>query len=193
MNFPPQIVAGDIVKWSDTSQVGDLSSSIESGSYTLTYALRGASSLDVVGVASGTGWQFTINGAATAAWTAGVYYWQATATDAAGNRVTLGQGTFKVLPNIAAAVAGYDGTTQSEKDLAAVEQEIRNRIQGGASIEYSIGQRSLKRESLSELRAMRAELKRIVMKERQAQMIAEGRGNPRQVFVSFGMPFIPRP
>jgi len=193
MNFPPQFVAGDTVKWQDDAQYGDLDTSIESEQYTVTYSIRGASSKDVVGTLDGTGWLFALAPTDTEGWTPGIYYWQATATNTAGDSITLGQGTTQVLINIAAQAGTFDGRTQYEQDLAAVEAEIRARINNGASLEYSIGNRSLKREPLSELRNMRAELRRLVVRERQMQDIAAGRGNPRQVFVSFGSPFVPRP
>ena len=193
MNIPAQIVSGDSVKWCDNSQLGDLGASINSTDYSLTYALRGAAApLDVVGVADGTGWEFTVAYTDTVGWPAGVYYWQATAAKG-DERVTVGQGTFSVLANIASQVGTFDGRSAAEIDLAAVETEIRNRVAGGASIEYSIGNRSLKREPLSELRALRADFKRIVIRERQAQSIAQGKGNPRNVFVSFGSPLPKRP
>ena len=193
MNIPAQIVSGDSVKWRDISQLGDLGASINSTDYSLTYALRGAAApLDIVGVPDGTGWEFTVAYTDTVGWPAGVYYWQATAAKGS-ERVTVGQGTFNVLANIASQVGTFDGRSAAEIDLAAVETEIRNRVAGGASIEYSIGNRSLKREPLSELRALRADFKRIVIRERQAQSIAQGKGNPRNVFVSFGSPLPKRP
>lgn len=112
------------------------------------------------------------------------YFWQATVTKAA-QVITIGSGRLTVLKNLALSVAGYDGRTQSEIDLAAVQAEIQARISGGATIEYTIGTRRLRKEALSELMALESRLKLLVSKERKAQDLANGLGDPRNVYVRF--------
>lgn len=188
MHIPEQLTAGDSVTWKDASVRDSLGNLLTSADWALTYILRGETALTLTGAADGQGWQTTMTAAQSATLKAGRYFWQASVSKG-DERITLYYGELTVLPNLAYSTnpAAYDGRSQAEQDLAALEAEIRARITGGASIEYSIGNRSLKRESLSELRAMRAELKRIVVKEKVAQDIAQGRGNPRNIFVSFGL------
>lgn len=112
------------------------------------------------------------------------YFWTARATKS-GSVVTVGSGQITVLKDIATANPGFSGKTQTEIDLQAVQNEIRARISGGMTIEYEIGNRRLRKESMSELLTLESSLKSQVSKERRAQMIANGLGDPRNVYVRF--------
>jgi hypothetical protein len=57
---------------------------------------------------------------------------------------------------------------------------------GGAVQEYRIGTRSLKRYELADLLALESKLKADVARENKAAMIANGLGNPHNLFVRFG-------
>lgn len=194
MNIPPSIQAGDSVSWDEAAGVDNLGQPITaSGGYALKYAFRGpiaAGNLDLVGTARGTGWRFALSGANTAALNTGAaaltWYWQAVATKAA-EVVTLGSGIVRVQPSIANQGTGavYDGRTQAEKDLAAVQAELNARINGGLTIEYTIGNRSLKKEPTPVLLEIESRCKRIVALERRKQAIANGLGNPGRVGIRF--------
>lgn len=177
-NIPQQFVAGDTIKWSDSAFDGK-----GSPDYTLTYALRGESSLDVVGTAAAGGWDVTITASQSNELPAGDYAWHAYVTSGL-NRFTVGSGVVKVLPNIAKQGAGFDVRTQIEKDLAAVEDEIRARATGSMTIEYSIGNRSLKKESISRLLELRSALRIDLAREKQAKRLSEGVG--RSIGIRFG-------
>ena len=80
----------------------------------------------------------------------------------------------------------FDGRSQAQKDLEAVQAAIRTIISGGAVAEYRIGTRSLKKYELSELLTLESRLKAEVVREKKAEMIANGLGNPSSLFVRFG-------
>jgi hypothetical protein len=189
MRIPSNIIAGDSAQWIDTAFADGLGASVDSGTYALTYALRGpAPVLDLVGTSQGTGWAFSLSPAQSAALNTGmasaIWYWQAFAAKA-GVRLTAGDGTLVVKPNIAALSTTYDGASQGEKILTAIENEIQARINGGATLEYTIGTRSLKKEPMSELLKLRSAYRNIVARERRGQMIKNGMGNPGRVGVRF--------
>lgn len=198
MNIPGKIIQGDTVAWRDNPSRDALGNSISAPEWTLTYYFSGPTQFHVVAVADDAGWAMSLTSQQTAAMTpvqsigaAPNYYWQATAHRHLNHgtpnteKITIGTGTLTVLQNLATAPAGFDGRTQSEKDLAAVQNAIQTRISGGAVSEYVIGTRRLKNEPLSELLALESRLKLVVSRERQAQAIANGLGDPRNTYVRF--------
>jgi hypothetical protein len=193
MNIPSVIQAGDALSWREPGPfVDNLGNAITStGGWALTFAFRGpAQGLDVAGTPYGAGWQMDLTGTNTVALNgvacALLWYWQAVASKA-GVKATLGTGTVRVMPNIAAMAASttFDGRSQAEKDLATVQSAIAARIAGDAVTEYTIGSRSLKKEPMSALLEMEARCKRIVAHERRLQAIKNGMGNPGRVGVRF--------
>jgi hypothetical protein len=182
MNLPLQIRIGDTVKWSEPA-VGDYSAP----TYTRTVSLRqatGSITIDVVGVANGSGWDFTLTAAQSATLAAGDVYAQDYVT-LGGERYTLADGTIKALGNLAAAAGAFDGRLQSEKDLAAVQAAIRAKIAGGDVQEYSIGGRSLKKIPVADLIALENKLKADVASEKRAARVAAGLPSGRNLFVRF--------
>lgn len=191
MNIPGKITQGDTIVWRDRPAKDSLGNQISAPDWTLTYYFNGPTRFNVVADPTDDGWEVSLTSEQTAAMTpvASVgtpanYYWQATATKG-GQTITIGSGTLTVLQNLATAPASYDGRTKAEKDLAAVQQAIDARINGGVIHEYWIGTRKLRNEPISELLALESRLKLIVSKERQAQAIANGLGDPRNTFVRF--------
>ena len=188
MNFPSEFFAGDTLTWKDAQTKDSLGNVIQSSTWTLTYALRGAVNVTLTASADGTGWQTTASSTQTASLNTGLanvtIYWQAYVTNGS-NRITLGSGQSTCKPNLTLMTAGYDGRTQAQKDLDAVTAEITARLNGGASIEYTIVTRSLKKEPMSSLLQIQNRLKYLVMKEQRAADIANGLGDPRAVFVRF--------
>ena len=189
MNIPSEIRAGDTVKWRDNSSTDVFGNDIKSGEWTLTYYLRFSSASEahtVVGTAYGSGWELTISATDSAGFDAGTWYWQAVATKGS-EKITLGYGSLEVEPSLSytGQPAAYDGRTQAKKDLEAVQTAIRTLINGGAVQEYKIGNRNLKRYDLPDLIQLEGRLKAEVNREEQAEMIANGLGNPRNMFVRF--------
>lgn len=184
MNFPSEFFAGDSLTWRDKQTRDSLGNTITSADWTLTYAVRGEVNLTLTASADGTGWITTATATQTATLNAGTYYWQAYVTKGF-DRITLGSGQCTVKPNLSRQAAGYDGRSQNQKDLDAVTAEISARVNGGSTIEYTIGNRSLKKEPMSSLVTMQNRLKYLVMKEQRAAQLANGLGDPRAVFVRF--------
>jgi len=193
VKIPSKIRAGDTVVWVDDPTVDVFGAPITSATHSLTYFVRfnrnnhGATA---VGVAEGSGWKFTLSANTTAGFHEDdTGYWQATATALVGGaKTTLGSGTFEVDPNLAytGTPAAVDGRSQAQKDLDSVQAAIRALMSGGAVQEYRIGTRSLKRYDLAELLALESRLKAAVARENKAAMIANGLGNPHNLFVRFG-------
>lgn len=190
MRAPQFITAGDSATWLDLPFADALGASVDSSAYTLTYSLRGpdqAAKKDLVGVPSGTGWQFSLATSDTAAFNAGGtpvrWYWAAYAAKT-GVRLTAGEGVLVVKPNLAAATT-FDGRSVAEQILATVESAIQSRINGDMVTEYTIGSRSLKKEPMTELLALRDRYRTIVSRERKAQAIKNGLGNPSRLGVRF--------
>ena len=193
MRIPSLITAGDTPAWTDVAFADSQGSPIDSGAWSLTYSFRGpipAGNVDVSGVAKGTGWSMALTSAQTAAMntlaTQQTWYWQAVATKT-GGRVTAGSGTLLVKPNVAglATNAIFDGRSQAELDLAAVRAEISARVSGGATLEYTIGTRSLKKEPMAALVQIEQRCLRIVARERAAASAANGLGRPGRIGVRF--------
>lgn len=184
MNIPAQLVQGDSRKWQDAPFVGDLGARIDSGSYTLKYSLRGPVTLDLSAATYEDGWQTTLSTTDSATLTAGNYAWTAYAVSAT-ERITAGQGVLEVIADLTAQAAGYDSRTQAEKNLDAVETEIAARIAGHATVDYTIGTRSLKKEPISALLALRSQLKYEIRRDRRKQKIANGQGDPTVSYIRF--------
>jgi hypothetical protein len=189
VNIPGKIRAGDTIKWRDDASQDNLGNAITSGDWTLTYYLRTNASHEgatVVGTAYGNGWEFTISATTSADFDAGDWYWQAVATYS-GETVTLGAGQLEVLQALdyTGLPSAYDGRSQAETDLASVQSAIRAIITNGVVKSYTIGGRNLQKYELADLIALESKLKAEVKRERAADMIANGKGNPHAVFVRF--------
>ncbi len=194
MSIPNKIIAGDSISWNESSFVSALGS-ITSAYWKLIYSLRGslpAGNVDVLGTANGGGWNFQLSAAQSAALNTSAtrltWYWQAWAQSLdLQQRCTVGSGQLFVSPNLAAmaASAAFDGRSQAEQIYAAINNEIKARVDGGVSIEYSIGNRSLKREPTAELIKLRSHYLTIISNERRAQQLAAGQGNSGRVGVRF--------
>lgn len=189
MNIPSEIRAGDTIQWRDVEGVDNLGNAIDSGAWSLTYYLRtntASEGATVVGTAYGTGWEFTIAAGTSSGFDAGQWYWQALATSGT-SKVTLGSGQLTVLATLsyAATPGAFDGRTQAQKDLDAVQAAIRAIVAGGVAKEYTIGNRNLKKYDMADLLQLEAKLKAEVKREQMADLIANGLGNPHNLFVRF--------
>jgi hypothetical protein len=189
VNIPSEIRAGDTIQWRDVAGVDNLGNEVSSSDYTLTYYLRfnaASEGATVVGTAYGTGWQFSIAAATSVNFDAGTWYWQAVATKT-GSTITLGSGQSTVLAALSysGTPAALDGRSQAQKDLDAVQAAIRTIVAGGVVRQYTIGNRSLSKYDLTDLLALETKLKADVNREQKAQLIANGLGNPFNLFVRF--------
>lgn len=189
MNIPGTIRVGDTIKWRDDGSQDSLGNAITSGDWALTYYLRfnhNHEAHTATGTAYGTGWEFTISATDSAAFDAGTWYWQALATYGS-EKVTLGSGqlTVKETLSYTGDASAYDGRSQAQQDLEAVQSAIRAIITNGVVKSYSIAGRNLQKYELADLIAVESKLKAEVQRERTADLIANGKGNPHNLFVRF--------
>ena len=189
MNIPSEIRAGDTVKWRDDSTTDVFSNDINSSTWTLKYYLRTNTASEghiSTGSAFGEGWEFTISATDSALFEAGTWYWQSIA-EKSGEKITLGSGQVTVTAALeySGTPNAFDGRSQAKKDLEAVQTAIRTLIKGGAVQEYKIGNRNLKRYDLGDLMQLEAQLKAEVARQGKADAIANGLGNPNNLFVRF--------
>lgn len=185
MNVPALIYAGDTVKWNEPATPDYSSTTGWAASFVLRHATGNEHLAAITGVADGSGgWNFTITAAQSALLDANGHWWQLTVSKDA-ERYTLGTGTLSVKANIPAAGNTYDGRTQSQIDLEAVRAAMRAIVTGGATQEYSIGNRSLKKMSMPDLIALETKLIADVARDARADRLAKGMNSGRAVYVRF--------
>ena len=186
---PDLIYAGDTVIFDVPAFKDAIGTTIDSGTYTLTWYARTNTSTEgatIVGVAEGDGWRITVPSSTTTEFIADTWTWQAIATYGSV-QYTAGRGQFTVK-----ATAGYSGTpgafddrSRAEIDLEKVDAAIRTLASGGMVQEYSIGGRSLRRYKMTELLELRSTLQNEVAMERRREKIRQGLGNPGLAKVRF--------
>jgi hypothetical protein len=189
MTIPATIRAGDTVTWRDDATTDNLGVAVTSATWALVFFLRSSTAgagLTVASAAYGNGWETTISAANSATLPAGAYYWQARATSGA-QAITTGSGSLTVLAalNYTGTPSAIDGRSQARQDLDAVQAAIRSLISGGAVKSYTIGSRQLERFGLAELIELENRLKAEVTRQEAAERIANGMGDPRNLFVRF--------
>jgi hypothetical protein len=192
VNIPQKIQAGTTAIWVDDATVDIFGNAVDNSTHSLIYYLRANTAgegVTATAVAYDSGWKTTLPVATTGAMNAGLWYFQAVATSLSDSTVIeLGRGSFRVEQSLTYSgdPTAFDGRSQAQKDLEAVQGAIRSIISGGGVAEYRIGNRSLKKYELSDLLALETRLKAEVAREKKAETIANGLGNPSSLFVRFG-------
>ena len=186
--FPSQLRPGDTVIWRTDEATTTTGDPIRStGGWALNTYVRfpvATGATQSTGTAFGSGWETTLAANVTALFPVGQRgAWQSVATLGAA-AYTIGTGSFDVLSSLTAAGA-VDSRSQARQDLDACQAAIRAVIAGGGAQEYRIGTRMVKRYDLSELLQLESQLKAEVAREEAAESIANGRGNPFNLFVRF--------
>lgn len=189
ISVPDLIYAGDTVIFDVPEFTDPVGDTISSSDYTLTWYARtntASEGATIVGVAEGTGWRITVPATTTTGFDAGLWTWQAIATKNA-LQYTAGRGQFTVKATLSysGTPGAFDDRSRAEIDLGYVETAIRTLAQGGVVQEYTIGSRSLKRYKMSELLQLRDTLKAEVDRERRAEKVKQGLGNPGVTRVRF--------
>ena len=189
MPIPSKIRQGDFVQWDIPSYQDHFGNSISSPDWSVTYYLRTNHSTGAIvnSSAFSDGFKFQIASNVTETFLEGNWYYQAVADKSGAEKQTIISGGFEVLKSLvfSGTALNYDGRSQVEKDLETIETAIRNIISGGAIQEYKIGTRNAKKYELSELLVLKSQLKVELVREKQAETIANGLGNPRATFVRF--------
>ena len=190
MTIPSKVRAGDILQWRDSETQDVFGNAITSTEWSVTYYLRTNTASEAHITSSSaylSGWQFTVASAVTANFDAGDWYFQAVADKSGAEKQTILSGQFEVLPSLvySGSAAAYDGRSQIRKDLDQVQTAIRAVASGGGVKEYKIGTRQAKKYELAELFQLEAKLKAELAREETQEKIANGLGNPRNLFVRF--------
>lgn len=190
MTVPAEITAGSTLQWIEPAGTDPAGNPATSASWTLTISFRtntAGEGASITGTARADGgWDVALSAAVTAGWDAGTWYWQRRITS--GDDVVItGSGTTTVVPSLAytGTPEAFDGRSQAEQDLDAVQAAIRSLISKGAK-QYTIGSRSFTSNDLGLLMQREAQLKAIVARERAAEKAAQGLGDPGTMFVRFG-------
>jgi hypothetical protein len=187
MNIPAKLAKGDSITFGDDPTVDNLRNTIDSSLWTLKYAIRGAVSLDLTATASGTGWSTAISAVQSATLKAGKYFWQAYVVDIATGlkRITLGKGEIEITPDLVSSTAIFDGRSQIQTDLESVQAAMRAMVAGGAVQAYTVAGRQIQKMPMSELIVLESKLKAELVRENKAASIANGLGNPHNMYVRF--------
>lgn len=186
---PDTIYAGDTVIFDVPAFTDSIGTEIASSAYTLTWYARtntASEGATITGVAESTGWRVTVPSSTTAGFDAGLWTWQAIATSGSV-QYTAGRGQFTVKATLeySGDPTAFDDRSRAQIDLDYVQAAIRTLAQGGVVQEYTIGGRSLKRYKMAELLQLRDALQAEVDRERRAEKVKQGLGNPGVTRVRF--------
>jgi hypothetical protein len=172
------IYAGDSLSW--TESAGEY----PAPAWSMHYAIRGASILDLDATPSGSDHAFTATAAQTGSLTPGRYSWQSFATNGAGERYTIATGTLTVRANLAAQVAGFDGRSHAQKVLDAIEATMEGRATK-AQGSVQINNRQIQYLKPEELVKWRSFYKTEVARERSAEKVAQGEDPGNRILTRF--------
>jgi hypothetical protein len=185
MAQPAEFYQGDRIRWIESRVAADATA--------VTVWLRAAAAgagVEAQATNTADGWQVTLTAETTAAMAAGSWELQVVSV-VDGAPCTTGRGSFTVRRSLAftGTAGAFDDRSQAQRDLAAVEEAIRA-LSTGAQ-EYQIGGlgtggRKVRRADLAELIKWRDRLKADVAREKRAEAIAQGLGDPRRLYVRFG-------
>lgn len=177
---PASVVAGDSITWQRS--LPDYPA-IEG--WVLSYRLiNAAGKIDIAAGSLGADHLVDVDAATSAAWVAGTYTWQAAVTKGA-QRVTVGNGTVVVKPDLAAQAAGFDTRSSAKKTLDLLDAAMAAHGSQAWTQEYEIAGRRMKYRSPGEFLAFRDKVKAEVAREDAADRIAQGLAPRTKVYVRF--------
>ena len=189
MTVPATIRAGDTVAWVEPAALDLDGNAATSAAWTFTTFLRfnaASEGATVTGTARADGgWDMAITATTSAAFDTGVWSWQSRITSGA-TVITVGSGSVEVLASLsyAGSPAAFDGRSQAEVELDEVRAAIRKIINKTAKI-IVIGIRRYEAADLGQLIQRESQLKAIVAREKAAEKVAAGLGDPRSLYVRF--------
>jgi hypothetical protein len=180
---PAAFIAGDFVTWKRT----DLGTDYPPASYALSYKARlegtGSTVISITASESGSTYLVELSSVTTAAYTAGVYHWQAYITRTSDSaRITLDEGTFTVEANRSTATT--DPRSSAKIILDSIEAVIRNRATQD-QMAYTIQGRSLSRTPIADLLLLRDRFKAEYQRELDAERLANGLPSRRKILTRF--------
>ena len=184
MNIFATLPAGDSATWSDDPVRLPDGRTADAAAWVLKYYLRGPSALDITAVANGKNWQSTLSAAASAVLLPGLYAWTAIITGGTSERITAGAGQLRMTPDVTAVVAGYDTRSKAQIALDACEAAMATfNATGGKVKKYEIAGRTMEFQTIADLMTLHSFWKAKVLAEQSSASIAQGLGNPRNLFI----------
>lgn len=185
MNIFDTLPAGDSATWSDDPVLLPDGRTADAATWVLTYYLRGPSRVDLAATASGRNWTTTLTAAASAALVAGLYNWVAVLTLGV-ERITVGNGQASITPNLAQIATTFDGRSVAQVALAACEAAMSTFNNTGGKVKrYEIAGRIMEFQTIGELMQLHGFWQAKVLAEGHAAAIANGLGNPRNLYTRF--------
>lgn len=144
--------------------------------------VRGAVSIDLSGTPDGALHAFSASAGDTSEWPPG-HYWFALRMSRGDEVIEIEAGTLRVLPDLAAADADFDGRSHAERTLEAIEAVIEGRASKDQD-SYRINNRELRRTSISQLLRLRDVYRAEVAREKAKRRGRDTLGRP--VLARFG-------
>lgn len=115
--------------------------------------LRGAGALTAAGILQGNTLRFELTAENTKGLEPGIYFYEVRRTTATSEE-TIERMRVTVIGDLEQQTGGYDGLSENQRNLIAINATIAARAKGGAPVRYRIGNRELYSESLIELMAL---------------------------------------
>ena len=176
--IPETIYAGDSLSWAEPA------GEYPTPTWTMHYAVRGASALDLTSTPSGSEHGFLATAAQTSALTPGQNSWQSFVTNLAGERYTISTGTLTVRPNLPAQFTGFDGRSHAQKVLDAIEATMEGRATKAQAV-LQINNRQIQYLKPEELIKWRSFYKAEVAREKTAEKVAQGEEPGNRILTRF--------
>ncbi len=185
MNIFATLPSGDSATWLDDAVTLPDGRTADATAWVMTYYLRGPSSLDLVATASGKSWSTTLGAMASAALGSGAYAWTAIITSGV-ERITVGSGQLTITPDVTQQGGAFDPRSIAQRALEACEGAMATfNATGGKVKRYEIAGRTMEFQTIGDLMTLHSFWKAKVMGEQHAQSVANGLGNPRNLFTRF--------
>jgi hypothetical protein len=178
LRIPETIYAGDSLSWTEVA------GEYPAPTWTMSYAIRGASVLDIDSVPDGVDHKFIVSATVTADLVPGFYSWQALVTDGLWERHTIATGNLTVRPNLPAQITGFDGRSHAQKVLDAIEATMEGRATKSQAL-LQINNRQIQYLKPEELIKWRSFYKAEVAREKTAEKVAQGEEPGNRILTRF--------
>ena len=188
MNIFATLPSGDSAIWLDDPVTLPDGRTADASAWVMTYYLRGPAALDIVASAAGKNWSTTLTATASIGLTAGVYAWTARIVKAV-ERITIGSGQSVITPDLTSLTGVFDPRSKAQIALEACESAMATfNATGGKVKKYEIAGRTMEFQTIGDLMTLHSFWKAKVMSELSSQSVANGLGNPRNLYTRFQRP-----
>jgi len=189
MNIFQTLQQGDSATWlDDPIELPDGRQADAPSGWTLNYALRGPTQLDLVATASGQSWSTSITTVQSAALSAGLYAWVAYVTKGS-ERITVASAELTIEQDITLLTTTFDPRSSARKALEQCEAAMSTfNATGGKVKKYEIAGRTMEFATIGELMTLHSFWQARVMTEQSQESVSKGLRSPRNLYVRFGRP-----